>query len=324
MIQLRTLIMFLTNFIFFHEIHTGFAAGTMVKVPNGYELIECLKLGSLVCSVTADGNAKLSRVQSITSYFLRRGIVFVFENDFIVAAPQQKYFLPLSDQWKKSKKIELTDLLLSGTNQTQKIEDIVVLNQEIEFFDIRLDGVHTFCVSTHDIVVHNFPLCFVGFSIAWGLGSVTFEGLYCGICLAGFWLGTKLLKGGQHNSGGKKWKIQPIISGGSPGPDDDDEWQKKHPHGRYVESPKHHQNARGNVGKPPRDGQTALDSSLEVAEKYYRIAVQDGEIIRLMKDGPNTYHGYIVENWNEVKQVARDALKAAGYRINQRTGKWLK
>lgn len=321
MIQLRMLIIFLTHFIFFHEVDAGFAAGTMVKVPGGYELIENLKSGSLVCTITADGNAQINRVQSAISYFLHRGILFIFEDDYIVAAPQQKYFLPLSNQWKKSKKIEPFDLLLSGTNNTKQILEIIVLDQEIEFFDIRLEDTHTFCVSTHDIVVHNFPLCFIGFSIAWGTGTLAFEGLYCGICLAGLWLGTKLLKGSGYNSDSNRLQIKLFVSSGAPGPDDDDEWKKKHPHGRYVESPKHHPNARGNVSKPPRDGQAALDSSFEVVGKDYRISVQDGKIIQLMQQRINEYHGYIVEEWHILSRETKMALINNGYKINPKTGK---
>lgn len=209
----------------FGYLYPGFIAGTLVKTPGGYTPIERLKKGDWVYSITKSGNAYLSKVKNKTNYFLHHGIGIVLKDDVIITAPSQKFYISDTYSWKKSKKLTCQHTLLSGTKALADIQKIVFLDQEIEFFDIHLEDVHTFCISSHDIVVHNFPLFFIGFSIAWG-GGISFEGLYFGICIAGWWLGTKLLKN-SSDSHHKKLDVQPFISYGAPDPDPEDDWFEK-------------------------------------------------------------------------------------------------
>ncbi|MBI2352852.1 hypothetical protein HYV11_01245 [Candidatus Dependentiae bacterium] len=120
----------------------------------------------------------------------------------------------------------------------------------------------------------------------------------------------------QKQKNQKKVKSGVVASCGCPGPDDDDpdaddkddEFEKKHPNGRYQESPKHHQNSSENIGKPPRNGQAALDSSIEVMGKNYRVAIQDGKVVILMKTSSKVYHGYIVEKFKDLPRQVKNAL----------------
>ena len=115
---------------------------------------------------------------------------------------------------------------------------------------------------------------------------------------------------------------QPIVvsAGGAPDPDDE-EWRKKHPHGRYEENPKHHQNSRGDISKPPRDGQAALDNSISVPGKACRVSIQDNQIIIFQQHEIGKYHGYIVENFHSLDSQVQRALRLAGRVINPKTGK---
>lgn len=297
--------------LFLHSmfLHAGFATGTMVKVPGGYELIENLQPGDIVYSVMPSGNVCLNKIKRTTNYFLPNGIGIILNDDFIIAAPQQKWYLPQSNAWEKTKHLAKNYALLSGANNIEYIQNIIRFEQEIEFFDIQLDNTHTFCVSSYDIVVHNFPLCFIGFSIAWGAGSAVFEGLYFGICIAGWWLGTKLLRGGDNASDNKKLKFTPFISspGGSPDPNDDD-WKKQNPNGLYVESPKHHPNSRGAIGRSPKNGQTALNRSVLMDEGPSRVAIEDNHFVVLRQTSSRVYHGYIVEEFTNLPRAAQKSL----------------
>ncbi|MBP9765346.1 hypothetical protein KBD08_03340 [Candidatus Babeliales bacterium] len=302
------------------SLYAGFAAGTLVKTPKGYQPIESLQIGDFVYSVTPQRTYNISKVTHTTSYAQPTAIKMVTENDIIIAAPRQKFYLPHEQKWISAKKIKCDNHL--GTSQKTCAKEFTIYSQTklTDFFDIRLDNLHTFCVSTDDIIVHNFPLCFLGFTIAWGAGKIALDGIYCGICIAGWWLGTKLLKGTKVNNNNFRFTITPSTPNHAPDPDDE-EWKQKHPHGKHIESPKHHPNARNSIGKPPRDGQAALDNSFEVLGKKYRIAMQDGNIIQLVRTTAKEYHGFIVEEWLTLDKAAQKTLQNHGYNFHPKTGK---
>ncbi len=176
----------LSSLILFHSyLFAGFAASTLVKTPRGYQTIESLDIGDFVYSITPQRTFKLSKVTHTTSYALPHAIKIVTENDIIIAAPKQKFYLPHDSKWISAKKIRFNNHL--GTSPKACTQEFKIYSQCIitDFFDIRLDDLHTFCVSTDGIIVHNFPLCFIGFTIAWGGGQIALDGIYCGICISG-------------------------------------------------------------------------------------------------------------------------------------------
>ncbi|MBI2352808.1 hypothetical protein HYV11_01020 [Candidatus Dependentiae bacterium] len=130
----------------------------------------------------------------------------------------------------------------------------------------------------------------------------------------------------------KRAKSEAVAFSGCPDPNDDDpeddndddEFKKKHPNGRYQASPKHHPNSSKNVGKPPRNGQAALDSSVEVLGKNYRVAIQDGKIIVLRPHECGVYHGYIVNCFQQLDPAAQAALLKASLVINPKIGRLVK
>ncbi len=71
----------------------GFAAGTLVKTPKGYQAIENIQVGDLVYAITPQRTFKLSKVSHTTSYALPTAIKIVTENDIIIASPKQKFYL---------------------------------------------------------------------------------------------------------------------------------------------------------------------------------------------------------------------------------------
>ncbi len=124
-------------------------------------------------------------------------------------------------------------------------------------------------------------------------------------------------------SSNKKNKNTNTPSGGS-GPDDKDPKKPNRiigPFGSYKESPKHHENSPPTIGKPPPDGQAALDNSIGVKGYDYRVAVQDGKIVMLRKTSTGEYHGYIVEDFNSLPQEAKNALYEHGLIRSIQSGK---
>ncbi|MBI2352974.1 hypothetical protein HYV11_01875 [Candidatus Dependentiae bacterium] len=115
----------------------------------------------------------------------------------------------------------------------------------------------------------------------------------------------------------KRARSEAVAFSGCPDPDDDDpdddddeneEFKKKHPNGRYQESPKHHPNSSENVGKPPRNGQAALDSSVQIADSVHRVAIQDGKFVILRRTAQGIYHGYIVKKFKDLPDDIKNTL----------------
>jgi len=91
------------------------------------------------------------------------------------------------------------------------------------------------------------------------------------------------------------------------------EWKKQHPHGEYIQSAKHHENTPDYIGKPPRDGQAALNNSFSVEQSTQRITVQDGIVVVLKYEGNGIYHAYIHEDVSTLRKKVKDALVDNGY-----------
>ncbi|MBP6869900.1 hypothetical protein KBC04_03395 [Candidatus Babeliales bacterium] len=102
------------------------------------------------------------------------------------------------------------------------------------------------------------------------------------------------------------------------------EWDKKYPNGKYRPSDKHHENSPDYIGKPPRDGQAALDDSFGVEKSRERVAVQDGNVVILKYEENGIYHGYIHEDVKKLHQKVKDALVKNGYMKDATSKKLIK
>lgn len=248
----------------------GFVAGTVVKTPDGYTPIEQLSTGSLVCSVDQDQVLHISKVEHVVSYQATRAIHFEVSGEVIIAAPSQKFYMHNYDAWFKAKDIMLDDVFCGTSVQELQVQNIFLEKAEVELFDIQLDEVHTFCVTKHDIIVHNFPPFVVGVSFAFG-GGVSFQGISASLCIAGIWIGSKILKCDKQKGFEAEIVVSPNLGDEpitqlqdnatqgvqAPGrPTEDDGFiPKKNWDGRKVKHPK-----TGQVGWPDKKGSVWVPS----------------------------------------------------------------
>ncbi len=100
--------------------------------------------------------------------------------------------------------------------------------------------------------------------------------------------------------------------GGGNNNKNDKDKDKKYPHGKYENNRKHHKNSPKNIGKPPIDGQKALDKSIKVPGKDYRLAVENGELIKFQEHSPGKYHGYRVDPSQKIIQLDKNILQESG------------
>ena len=350
--------------LFSNNLFAGFAAGTQVKVCGGYKSIEQIKVGDCVHAMSEGdgGGFHLSYVTDVTSYFLPQAVLFAIGNEFVICAPKQKLFHAPEWAWKEARDMQGLVYTLGCMHNARPVMDFIgLLEEEYEFFDIRLESGHVFCVTRNDIIVHNFPPFFIGVAFTFGEWKLAFDSFYGGICIFGWWLGSHLLK---HGSERNRWRgssgdgnrsdddgkieVKPFCTySGSPGPgrgpddDEDDRCEKKESKqkvseekidGLYRASEKHHPNVKGRIspGLGPVEGQEAVNDSYPIKDSTARVAVRGKEFVMLPltgrdpSTGKNVYHSYLVERWHDLSDGAKKALYKNGIRINYQTGKWRK
>ena len=95
--NIKKLSLFFCLFLFSIKLFAGFAAGTMVKVPGGYKLIEELQPGDVVYSFNKAGDCNFSKVKKTISYFLPQIVLISVDDQVIVTAPQQTFYDPVNN-----------------------------------------------------------------------------------------------------------------------------------------------------------------------------------------------------------------------------------
>ena len=84
----------------------------------------------------------------------------------------------------------------------------------------------------------------------------------------------------------------------------------------YEASPKHGATRVGNVSAAPKNGQVALDNSVQVKDVPRRVGVDydTGEFAVFDQTHPNKgiFHGH-VRTWEELTQEQQNALVKSGY-----------
>lgn len=91
---------------------------------------------------------------------------------------------------------------------------------------------------------------------------------------------------------------------------------------KWAGNPKHHENSRGNVSKPPQDGHKVLQEShlVKVDEQTgleTRVAIEDGKIVKIFEHTPGEYHGFVLGKDAQVDRDVDKVLKALGL-VNKR------
>ena len=63
----------------------------------------------------------------------------------------------------------------------------------------------------------------------------------------------------------------------------------------FENNDKHNMNSTGNTSLPPKNGQKALDNSIEVSHKR-RIGIEDGKLVEFKMHEAGKWHGYLIED----------------------------
>jgi len=119
---------------------------------------------------------------------------------------------------------------------------------------------------------------------------------------------TRILMTGNHQ------KTQPVAQTTPTAQSTPADPNKGNDKRRYEKSSKHGRTKKGNVSAAPKDGQTALDSSVQVKDTSPRRVGVDklnNEIVVLDRTSDGVFHGHVRE-WQDLSSQMQNALKDAG------------
>lgn len=103
---------------------------------------------------------------------------------------------------------------------------------------------------------------------------------------------------------------------------EDDKYRPKYTGNRiYEPNPKHHPNSPGGIGVPPDNGYVGVQEAIKVPKKDFLVGVENGKIVQYNQHAPNTYHGYIVEDFHKLDPAAQEALVESGLFRSIKSGK---
>ncbi len=160
--------------IFFAQ--AGFVKGTVVKTSSGFVPIEELNIGDEVYCFDMHNDEFLLRTITDVSRHEVSYLLYIQTNGtHIIVDAQQPFYLPVEEAWCYAEDLQPSMVLLSCDQQRIMVQNVNEVCINALVYDITVDELHNFCVTTDGIVVHNFfwvaiPLTLSLSKIAYSLG----------------------------------------------------------------------------------------------------------------------------------------------------------
>lgn len=303
----RVLFSFILCLFFFS--HAGFSPDTVVFRQENCTSIEQLHKGSVIVSYDEINNVFVEGI--VDRCITRRASLaykVIYDNAvYFIASPDQA--VRCYDAWRTVKDLKQGDRLWCYNDSYVAVQKIHTLNDEIEFIEITVLPSHTFFVTSAGILIHNHPAIMITAAplvtsiipAAVGILGVASAALY-----------SLFAKNGGHGIGRNNINSSSNCFAPPLPPDGDDEFKKKHPHGRYEDIGYHKNYQSGQKGPRPINGQEALDNSFSLGDTTFRrIGVSNRQFVVLDRTREGLYHGH-VRTWDQLRQVMKNILEKQG------------
>lgn len=231
----------------------GFVQGTLVKTPNGYVDIAELKIGDGVVCYDFNGSCVEKPITDVIKKHTEMCIELVVNGEKIYVAPDQKFYLPREREWIEAKDLVSGHVLLSHCATFFTVDDLRHIFLDEDVYDVTVKDFHNFCVSRHDIHVHNFfPLIAIGITWTIGEGIAIAGGIGFGAAIVGTALYQSSKNARPHTF--DRWdahEMPTVLEDRAPGKPtaDDGFFPGKKWDGKKVRAP----NGKG-YGYPDKDG----------------------------------------------------------------------
>ncbi len=134
----------------------GFAAGTLVRVPNGYQPIETITNNDLVL----DAHLQPKHVLSIARRIAQRSVHLEVAGNILCLGYYQALRLPYNMEWITADTIKVQDYLLNADTKMLCVDQIESVDKFTMLYQLVVED-HIFCVGPSNIVVHNADVVMV-------------------------------------------------------------------------------------------------------------------------------------------------------------------
>jgi len=197
----------------------GFATGTLVKVPDGYQKIEDLRVGDCVLCCDEKQNFAERPVVFLAKRVIERYVSVCVGDEYVHVACDQRFYSEKNDTW-----ITASDLEKCDTFGQHTVAAISLVEKSVDVYLIGVAEYHNFFVTTADICAHNFfPPLVLAITAVFGFGTIEIAGVSFGLAGLGTFLGY------QWHKKSKKHNIvmQPQLYGGGMEPEDPENEKKR-------------------------------------------------------------------------------------------------
>jgi hypothetical protein len=301
----------------------GFVAGTLIKTPSGYTAIEKLHVGDSVICYDFKNRGVERPVTRVIKKHTDVLVQLTIASELISVAPDHTFYLPRERKWVAAQDLTPDHVLLSHCAELVSIDDIQVIPYGADVYDITVAGCHNFCVSQHEIHVHNFaPFVIVGISWAFGAGVGGGLAVTGTLGIGALAIGA-VLYNSEHRQREYIYTTMELEAEAQRRKHRCDPLNPTHTDCYYEDVSYHHLNSKGGqqAGKSraPKDGLGALRNSVRVDETSRsprRIGISQGEFVVLDytchdANGNCKFHGH-VRDWNDLEDDMKQALVREG------------
>ncbi len=285
----------------------GFLSGTLVKTPYGYIEIEKLKEDYPIISYSFKKRQIVqSKVTKVQKKIVQNYYQLFVDKEIINVDGDQRFFQYCGiNHWIRAKNLQLDQQIKDKLT----ISEIRKIDQPVTVYLLSVKTYHNFFVTKYDIPTHNFAIPIFTYIVGEGFALASVSTILAAIGISLYKEGVKKI--------GKSMRAEIYESpNSSPSSDPNDPENKKKkeekPNGDFEETPYHHPKSRNWKSPSPKNGQRALNNSIEVKNSDQRIAIDDNKFVVLKRTSPGKYHGYVVENFKSLDPKIQSAFARAG------------
>jgi hypothetical protein len=315
----------------------GFPAGTLVKTPQGYVLIENIKHGDQVICFDKYKKITTGSVIGITTKITSQAIILTIDHASIITDYDQLLYIVPDQNWFHADTLQKGHQLLNSAHTPVRIRSVTTCSREIVTYVLSIKDHHNYFVSHEDILTHNNPIL-IGAATSGPTIVATIIEIGSALCLTAGCIWSIFLDNKSHHNNhqnqtggngpcpcGHPCEIPACRCGCSCGCGGIDQDKQRdiytYNNGVYENASYHHQSSRGccKNGKSiaPRNGQKALDNSIKIpGNGNRRVGVSEGQIVILCQTSLGKFHGFVIswENFNNLDhwQKAKNELIKAG------------
>lgn len=131
-----------------------FVKGTLVYTSDGLKPIEDIEIGDKVWSYDEiKKQNELKKVLSLSRNTTKQLLELSINNSKIICTPEHPFYI--KGNWVHAKDLKIGNLVVNDKGHLIKVDDIKIIDNIENVYNLEIDGNHNYFVSEHKILVHN-------------------------------------------------------------------------------------------------------------------------------------------------------------------------